>query len=485
MDFLGRLKRNLLRRILTPLAILLIGLISELSSQEVREYKITDKAYGIAWDGTYLYYLDSGRRALIRFDEQGRQEIFNLGLPNMRGISFDTKEGRLLVTAPKMVLKIDPNTGGITERVPIPLPQLSGIIAVDSLYYLLDLESGRVHYYDRATGLLAGGFITDRPSPKDIAYGKNSIWVSDSSNGSIYRYNPDTGRITGSIQAPASDIRGILFSGAKLWVVDRTSKEIRNVAYLETDRFISSGESEYQVRIKFNYNLPEVPLQNAEIAIIQPPNNENQRVRNVETKEKGFRNGAVDRARSLNKKLNVDSPRGNQTTSLQFQAIVSNTVYYVDEPFLKKREAVPAELDSFRDPKGENFHISPRDQLILFNSILSGESNFKNLDKKLRKNGFPSQPGKAISIQKKTGIIQEMEYLNAYLPGFGWIPYSEKSAKPQKENQLYEAKDNEIVIFQTQDGKELRSPVFFRQSPKDPWVNLEAKWEISVQSERK
>ena len=78
-----------------------------LFSQEQREYPISDKAYGIAWDGTYLYYLDSDRRAIIRFLENGEQEVFNLGLANMKGISFDSKEGRLLVTAPKVILKLE------------------------------------------------------------------------------------------------------------------------------------------------------------------------------------------------------------------------------------------------------------------------------------------------------------------------------------------------------------------------------------------
>lgn len=453
---------------------------SAIYAQEQRDYPVSVKAYGITWDGTYLYYLDSDRRAIIRFLDNGEQEVFNIGLANMKGISFDSKEGRLLVTAPKVILKLDPNTGGVIERIPIPLTLVGGIASSDGTYYLLDLETGKIRFMDKASGLLVGGFLTDRANPRDLTYGKDSLWVSDSSNGTVYRYNPNNGNITGSIQAPAEEIRGILFSGAKLWVVDRASKQIRSIPFVETDRFISSGETEVNVTYKLHYKLPEVSLAKSEIAILQPPTNENQRIRNLESTTKGFRNGTVDRTRSLNKKLDLSSDRGNQTTTLTFQARIANTAYYIDDRFLKRKEAIPDELDRFRIAENENFKISPSDSLTIFNSCLISSKDTKQVHEKLLAKGYASQLAKGIRWNKKDFSTNPMDSLNAYFPGFGWIPISLQNLKASKENRTYFATEDELILFQANNLEKIESPVYFRASPKEEWKQLDARWEIQI-----
>jgi|JI10StandDraft_1071094.scaffolds.fasta_scaffold118387_3 streptogramin lyase len=460
--------------------ILFTLILIPLFSQEQREYPISDKAYGIAWDGTYLYYLDSDRRAIIRFLENGEQEVFNLGLANMKGISFDSKEGRLLVTAPKVILKLDPNTGGVVERITIPLTHVGGIAAVDGSYYLLDLETGKIRFMDKASGMLVGGFLTDRSSPRDIAYGKESVWVSDSSNGSVYRYNPNNGRITGSIQAPANEIRGILFTGAKLWVVDRSSKQIRSIPFVETDRFISSGETEISISYKLYYTLPDISLAKSEIAILQPPTNELQRIRNLEADIKGFRNSTMNRSRSLNKKLDFTQDRGNQVTTLNFQVRISNTTYYIDDRFLKRKEAIPDELDRFRITEKENLNISPEDSISVFNSCLADSSSIESTHKRLLDEGYPSQLAKGFRWNKNNSEIINTNFLNTYFPGFGWIPISERNKKVGKDNRTYFAYEDEITLFQSDNKNEITTPVYFRSSPNEEWRPLESRWEIKI-----
>ncbi|TGL63188.1 hypothetical protein EHQ58_01740, partial [Leptospira ognonensis] len=222
-------------KILITIFILLITL--PIFSQESKEYKLTDKAYGLAWDGVNFWFIDTSRRALIKINEIGEQEIFNLGLANLRGISFDQREGRLLVVAPKLILKIDPNTGGITDKISIPIPNIAGIASVGNFYYLLDLETSKVQIFDKGSSILVGGFFTDRTRPRDICYGRDSLWISDSSDNSIYRYDVKSGKITGSIKTNLKSVRGVLLSGSKLWVVDRENHEIKNIPFVETERF--------------------------------------------------------------------------------------------------------------------------------------------------------------------------------------------------------------------------------------------------------
>nr|MCU0823437.1 hypothetical protein [Leptospira sp.] len=235
--------------------ILLFLPLSFIFPQEAKEYKLTDKAYGLAWDGVHFWYIDTNRRAIIKINENGEQEIFNLGLANLRGISFDQREGKLLVVAPKQILKLDPNSGGITDKINIPLQNIAGIASFGNYYYILDLDSGKVQIYDQATALLIGGFFTDRIRPRDICYGRDSLWISDSSDNSVYRYDSKTGKITGSIKTSLRSIRGLLLSGSKLWVVDRENKEIKNIPFVETERFIASGEEEYSLEVTLKFKI--------------------------------------------------------------------------------------------------------------------------------------------------------------------------------------------------------------------------------------
>ncbi|WCL49443.1 hypothetical protein [Leptospira sp. GIMC2001] len=466
-----------------------------IKAQESREYKLSDKAYGLTWDGTYFYYLDSERRALIRFNEIGGQEIFNIGLANMKGITFDSREGRILVTAPRVILKIDPNTGGVVDRLPIPITHIAGIASDGGLYYLLDIENGKINLYDKASSIIVGGFLTDRAAPKDIAYGKNSLWVSDSSNSTIYRYNPSNGRITGTIQAPADDIRGIVFSNARLWVVDRASKLIKDIPFVETDKFLSSGEADYIVNYKLIYTLPDISLAKAEVGIVQPPTNEQQRIRSFESKEKGFRTGVVNRERSINKKLSIDQARGNQTTNIEFQTRISNTVYYVDDRFLKKKESIPEELDQYRDPTKDNYQLEPIDILSKLNNLFSQKRDILSSFSVLRSNGFPTRLNQSIIVNAiKTDRAEtnknsttplkweskDSKFLDVYLPGFGWIPYSNQTEIKYKDNRTFTANDNEISLFQINTNSKIASPVYFRSSPNEEWKNLESRWEVTV-----
>jgi hypothetical protein len=455
-----------------------IHLPTKVFSQEAREYKITDKGYGITWDGTYLYYLDSERRALIRFNEIGGQEIFNIGLANMKGISFDPKEGRILVTAPRVILKLDPNTGGVVDRIPVPITHLAGIASADGLYYLLDLETGKVHFFDKASSMIVGGFLTDRSQPRDLTYGKNSIWISDSSNGTIYRYNPSNGNITGSVQAPANEMRGVLFSGSKLWVVDRASQEIRNISFVETDRFLASGEADYDITYKLSYTLPNVSLAKAEIAILAPPTTEKQRLRNLTSTDKAFRNGALNRFRSFNKKLTVDSKRGNQNTEIKMQLRVSNMVYYVDDAFLQKNESIPEELDILRNTNSNIANLSPKDNLKRLNQYYS-LPDLASVQKKLYQAGFPVRTSKIVDI-KSNFTASERSTLETYLPGFGWIPYTPVHQPLNPDNRIFISNDREVTLFQSISSGELDSPVYFRSSPDSEWENLKSTWDIVI-----
>lgn len=94
--------------------IILLFVVSTPVFDQDQEIKLTENAYGLTYDGTNFWYLDSTHRSLYRVDPTGRQESFSLNIPFLAGISFDPREGRIFVGARKLVLKVEPNTGGVS-----------------------------------------------------------------------------------------------------------------------------------------------------------------------------------------------------------------------------------------------------------------------------------------------------------------------------------------------------------------------------------
>lgn len=99
--------------------ILVLVVISTPVFDQDQEIKLTENAYGFTYDGTNFWYLDSTHRSLYRVDPNGKQESFSLNVPFLTGINFDSREGRIFVAGRKLILKVEPNTGGVTERIPV------------------------------------------------------------------------------------------------------------------------------------------------------------------------------------------------------------------------------------------------------------------------------------------------------------------------------------------------------------------------------
>lgn len=452
----------------------ILFLSTRISTQEIKDYKLTDKAYGLAFDGISFWFIDTNRRALIKLNEIGEQEIFNLGLPNLRGISYDDREGKILVVARKLILKIDPNSGGVTERIPIPVENIGGIASVDNYYYLLDLDTGKVMLYDKTSNILVGGFLTDRSRPRDLCFGRESIWISDSSDNTIYRYDAKSGKITGSVKSSAKSLRGIMLSGAKLWVVDREAKEIKNISFLETERFIASGEEEYTLEVTLKFSIPAGSLSKAQLGILHPPSNEQQRIRGVRFFDPTFQPGFLQKNRAHIKKLSIEDSFGEQVLKYKFTSRNQYIKYYVGEEYLDKSVSYPPDLGIFREPSKENPQWSPRDYLAdLLTIRKKSDLDFHNFKMELLEKGFAVLPFRMVRFEKgKAKTIQDS--LSIFLPGYGWLPVVDINLGSNDDPRFFEKKDGDLILYQSLSSTIAVSPVYFRKDSSSPWENLPA-----------
>jgi hypothetical protein len=457
---------------LAKIVLLLLFSIS-LFGQESKEYKLTDKAYGLAWDGVNFWFIDTNRRALIKINEIGEQEIFNIGLAHLRGISFDQREGRLLVVAPKVILKIDPNTGGITDKISIPIQNIAGIASVGNFYYLLDLENSKVQIYDKGSAIMVGGFFTDRTRPRDICYGRDSLWISDSSDNSIYRYDVKTGKITGSIKTNLKSVRGVLLSGSKLWVVDRDNHEIKNIPFIETERFIASGEEEYTLEVTLKFKIDTVSISKAQIAIVHPPSNEGQRIRSVKFTDATYKPAFIQRNRVHLKKMSIEDAAGDQTIKYKFTSRNQFIKYYVGDDYLDKEISYPPDISGYYDKSKSNPKLFTRDYIDFLHATRLLTPSYADFRKGLVEQGIPTMPFRMVRFEN--GKAKSLEdAVMIFLLGYGWVPIANIPTLPTTDKRYFEKKETDLILYQSLSYNPSVSPVYFKKDPTSEWENLPA-----------
>ncbi|MDZ4725109.1 MAG: hypothetical protein SH817_03060 [Leptospira sp.] len=444
-----------------------------LSAQESKEYKLTDKAYGLAWDGINFWFIDTTRRALIKINEIGEQEIYNLGLASLRGITFDPREGRLLVVAPKVVLKIDPNTGGITDKISVPIQNIGGIASVGNFYYLLDLENSKVHIYDKASSIMVGGFFTDRTRPRDICFGRDSIWISDSSDNSIYRYDAKTGKITGSIKTNLKSVRGVLLSGSKIWVVDRDSHEIKNIPFVETERFIASGEEEYTLEVTLKFKIETVSISKAQIAILHPLSNEGQRIRSVKFTDPTYKPTFVHRNRVHLKKMSIEDSAGEQTIKYKFTSRNQFIKYYIGEDYLNRESSYPPDILTYYDKSKEDPKLLLRDYIETLHAERTRALTHTGFRERLVELGIPSMPYRMIRFENKKAKSIE-DAVMVFLTGYGWVPIGDFVTTAVSDKRYFEKKETDLILYHSMTKTPSVSPVYFRKDPSSEWENISA-----------
>ncbi|RHX87720.1 hypothetical protein [Leptospira stimsonii] len=444
-----------------------------------QEIKLTENAYGFTYDGTNFWYIDSAQRSLYRVDPSGRQESFPLNIPFLTGIHFDPREGKIYIASRKLILKVEPNTGGVTERIPVPIEKIGGIASQDSLLYILDQENGKISILDKGTGRIIGGFLTDRAQPKDLVLARDSLWISDSSDGNIYRYNPNNGAITGSIKTPSKEIRGMVFLGSRIYVVDRAGKEVKRVSFVETDRFIASGETIHQVKVKLTFSLNELSIAGGALGLFQPPTTEHQRIRNLKMVESGFKQDFIGNARAFVKTLGVDDKKGTQTLEYSFEVRTQNIRYYVTDDFLEKKERIGEDIKPFltgeplEKPKNVYYVDKIFDARLFRNSISS-------LKKNLVDSGVPVRSLYTATRGEKNSVSFK-ETLEVYIPGFGWAPIQNVKPSSDESSRVFKKGEESLDLFRAENWEDIVSPIFYKSRNSEEWKSIPAEIQVSFE----
>jgi hypothetical protein len=206
-----------------------------LKAQSTREwtvaasYQIPGKASGLAWDGTYLYsglYAAPGDDNLIyKIDPSDGSYVLQCAGPftSAYGLTFD---GTYLWTTdhpnssnPAVAIQFD-MSGGQVSSFNLPATYMSGIAWDDNRFWTCCYYNpdGMVYRLTSSGGIITQ-FVSPNNQPWDICRENNNLWIADYNANMIYK--TDTlGNVLESHPSVGIKPSGITFDGQYLWYCD-------------------------------------------------------------------------------------------------------------------------------------------------------------------------------------------------------------------------------------------------------------------------
>jgi len=194
----------------------------------VASYELNDKASGLAWDGTYVYYglYSSNGDQIYKFDPiSGNYEfVCNGPMEDSYGLTWD---GQFLWSMdhpgsydPGVAYQFD-LTGSTNYQFECPATYMGGIAYDNGLLWLAAYYNpdGQIYLTDDQ-GTVLKEFPTPGQQPWDICLQDEFLWIADYNDDMLYKVDTINGTLLES--HPCENIKpaGIVYDGQYLWYVD-------------------------------------------------------------------------------------------------------------------------------------------------------------------------------------------------------------------------------------------------------------------------
>jgi PKD repeat protein len=194
----------------------------------VATYELNDKASGLAWDGTFVYYGIYGVNGsnVYKFDPAtGDYELVCNGpMEDAYGLTWD---GQFLWSMdhpssnnPGIAYQFD-LTGTSIYQFECPATYMGGIAYDDGLFWLAAYydPDGQIYLADDQ-GTVLKEFPTPGQQPWDICLQDEFLWIADYNDDMLYKVDTVNGTLIES--HPCENIKpaGIVYDGQYLWYVD-------------------------------------------------------------------------------------------------------------------------------------------------------------------------------------------------------------------------------------------------------------------------
>lgn len=385
-------------------------------AQELKEsYSARGQAYGLTYDGQNFWYSEPTTRKVFRIDAAGRAQGFYLGNRQIYGLQFNVADGLIYVGAEKELLKVNPSTGSVVGRLPVPLEKIAGLDFGNNFFYLLEKDTGIIHFYDPGLGRIVSSYSTGVKDARDLTINRGAFWITDGRKGQILRFHIEERKLTGSIRAP-DEARGLSFTRNQLWVVNRSRQTIERLSYSDSPFYITSGEVRHRVRIQLTFSLPAAST----VHVVQAASSVYQTVRNVKSGNDAFREGYLP---SGQKSFRASLGPGSHTFSYECLITARNANYLVPDPY-------PQSTETLADSPAKHYSQDERG--------FTAAALPAALEKAIQE---PSLAARSAALQRAGIVVRETldvkrqkdtysplkENLQIYLRGLGWVPVGEQA----------------------------------------------------------
>jgi hypothetical protein len=194
----------------------------------VASYTIPNKASGLAWDGTYIYFgqywTTSGQ--VYKFDPATGNSTLQCTGPFEEAYGLTFKSPNLVTvnqpsssSQPSQALEFS-MSGTQVSTITLPDHYMSGIAYDNGTYWVCTYypDPGLI-YHINASGTVLSSFVPPNTQPWDICLQGTDLWIADYYGNMIYKVT-NTGTVLESHASQGATPSGIVFDGTYLWYCD-------------------------------------------------------------------------------------------------------------------------------------------------------------------------------------------------------------------------------------------------------------------------
>lgn len=409
--------------------------------------------YGLTYDGGNFWYSDIRAQQIVRVPLAGSTAPaarFSIGNRKIYGLRFNAWDGSLYLGVERGLLQISPLSGGVERSIPIPsIPRIAGAAFGPDLWYLLEKDSGIIHYYDPGLARVISSLRTGNADLRDLTYYRDRLWATDGKNGVILRYSPESGELTGSLVAPDNQLRGLTFADGQLWIVYRTRNSLLRVPIAESRHYIMSGEERFRLLVRIRFTLPPEGVEGRIIAL-QPPNTLAQQTSGVRAISNGWENrnftASGDRVFELTRVVS-----GAVTLEYECTVRVRNIRFYFGADFEAQPESLRASPAAYYFD-GDEAAFNQGDPATGLRAGVLSNPPAEELGDRLRASNLPVRWVREQRLAPR-GETRPPEYrtrLEAYVRGAGWVPLDWPETD-NAERRIFERSARNIEIYRQPD----------------------------------
>ena len=211
-----------------PLSVV-VTLVIAISSNAVVQWPENSEPFHINPPGEISSYLTYGLGSLWMTDSaSGKIWRLNPSTGSVQdslesnwggGIAFDGQYlWKALYSAPT-IRRIQPSDGATVTEIPGVGSQQAGLAWDGTTLWIADQSTQRIYQLDPNTGAQLNSFDSPGPYPRGLAWWNGYLYHADSFEDTIYQLDPCSGAVISRMRAPAhsSTLRGLAFDGTYMW----------------------------------------------------------------------------------------------------------------------------------------------------------------------------------------------------------------------------------------------------------------------------